>query len=283
MVIKCKVKDFFSIIMPFLYVCIINNVRDMKIAIFQANTIDHRFDENLKRYDEILSQLETDTQLLVMPEMFSTGFTIDTNDAQTMSGSSLRWMKNKSIERGIAIAGSLFIEEDGKYYNRHFFMFPNGDYEYYDKKHLFCLSKEPELLTSGNSKKIVEYLGWKIALFTCYDLRFPLWCKNSYDGDYGYDISIFVASWPEVRSYAWRSLLAARAIENISYLVGVNRCGIDETGVSYSGDSVILNFKGETLVKVEPKKEEIAYHIIDKQSLIDFRNIFPVGRDWDTI
>ena len=156
------------------------------------------------------------------------------------------------------------------------------EYEYYDKKHLFCLSKEPNIITPGNKKKIVNYKDWNIALFTCYDIRFPSWCRNTYlNNNYGYDIAIYVASWAESRSFAWNSLLIGRAIENIAYTIGVNRVGIDNNGIRYNGDSAILNYKGETLARAEKEKEEIVYHLLDKQSLLSFRQSFPFGRDWD--
>lgn len=254
----------------------------MKIGIFQANTIDNKIEENIIRYNSILESLEKDVELLVMPEMFTTGFTIDPNYAETMQGMGLNWMIGVAKTKNIAIAGSLFINEDGRLVNRHFFVFPNGEYEYYDKKHLFCLSKEPELVSPGNKKLIVNYKGWRFNILTCYDLRFPLWARNSYnDGDYAYDVLIYVASWPEARAFQWTSLLRARAIENVSYLIGVNRVGVDNTGLNYTGDSVILNFKGEALVSAAQNKEEILYHTIDKESLSGFRVSFPVGRDWD--
>lgn len=254
----------------------------MKVAIFQANTIDNEAESNLKRYDSVLDNLDKDTELLVFPEMFTTSFSIDIKDAQTMQGKSLRWMIAKAIEKNIAISGTLLIEEGNRYVNRHFFVFPDGKYEYYDKKHLFCLSKEPKVITPGNQKKIVNYKGWNIALLTCYDIRFPSWCRNTYnEGNYGYDIAIYCASWESARNFAWTSLMVGRAIENVSYVIGVNRVGVDKANLVYLGCSTILNFKGETLVGTQQNKEEIAYHTLDKQSLISFRNYFPVGEDWD--
>lgn len=254
----------------------------MKVAIFQANTINNQIESNLLRYDSLLTKLDNDTELLVFPEMFTTGFSFDLEYAETMQGSSLKWMKEKAIEKGIAISGSLIIYENNNYLNRHFFVFPNGEYEYYDKKHLFCLSKEPYIITPGNNKKIVNYKGWNISLFTCYDIRFPSWCRNTYVNDeYGYDIAIYAASWAESRSTAWNGLLIGRAIENIAYTIGVNRVGIDNEKIKYKGDSTILNYKGEILARAENGKEEIVYRVLDKQSLLSFRQSFPIGRDWD--
>lgn len=254
----------------------------MKVAIFQANTVNDEIELNLLRYDSLLKKLESDTELLVFPEMFTSGFSLDINYAETMQGRSLKWMKAKAIEKGTAISGSLFINENDRYFNRHFFVIPNGEYEYYDKKHLFSLSKEPKLITSGNDKRIVNYKGWRIAIFTCYDIRFPIWCRNTYSNNkYGYDIAIYVASWALERNFAWQSLLIGRAIENMAYTIGVNRVGTDKKGVKYNGSSVILNYKGETLAMAENEKEEIVYHTLDNQSLLLFRQSFPIGKDWD--
>lgn len=254
----------------------------MKIAIFQANTADNEIESNLKRYNSFLDKLESDTELLVFPEMFTTGFTININYAETMQGRGLMWLKEKAIEKQIAISATILIKEDGKYVNRHFFVMPDGSYEYYDKKHLFCLSKEPRVITPGKEKKIINYKGWNIALFTCYDIRFPSWCRNAYDnGNYAYDIAIYCASWDSARNLAWTSLPIARAIENVSYVVGVNRVGVDNFNIKYFGDSAILNFKGEELVRAKQNEEEICYYDIDKESLNRFRKSFPVGRDWD--
>jgi omega-amidase len=254
----------------------------MKVAIFQANIVNDEIESNLLRYDSLLNKLHSDTELLIFPEMFTSGFSLNINYAETMQGRSLKWMKEKAIEKGIAISGSLFINENDKYFNRHFFIMPNGEYEYYDKKHLFSLSKEPKVITSGNDKKIVNYNGWKIALFTCYDIRFPIWCRNTYsNNEYGYDIAIYVSSWACERNFAWQSLLVGRAIENMAYTIGVNRVGIDKKGVKYNGSSTILNYKGETLVMAENEKEEIVYHTLDNQSLLLFRQSFPIGKDWD--
>lgn len=254
----------------------------MKIGIFQTNIIDHKIQENISKYNEILKDLDKDTELLVLPEMFTTGFTIEPNDAESIDGLGFNWMKDVAIEKKIGVSGSLFIREENRLINRHFFVFPDGHFQYYDKKHLFCLSREPELVSPGNMKLIVEYKDWRFGINTCYDLRFPTWARNSYNnGDYAYDVLLYVACWPEERAFQWTSLLRARSIENVSYLIGVNRVGVDNKGLNYTGDSVILNFKGERLSGCAQNKEEIAYHILDKQSLKDFRKSFPVARDWD--
>ncbi len=254
----------------------------MKIAIFQTDTKDHKIKENIERYDKILEGLDKDTDLLVFPEMLTTGFTIEPSDAETMDGMGLSWMKKIATTKSIAVDGSLLIREDDKLVNRHFFVFPDGSFEYYDKKYLFCLSKEPERVTRGDKKVIVNYKGWRFRLLTCYDLRFPTWARNAYNnGDYEYDALIYVASWPEIRTKQWTSMLKSRAIENASYLIGVNRVGVDRTGLNYEGDSVILNYVGDVLAGADKNQEEIRYHTLDIDYLKRYRVNFPVAKDWD--
>lgn len=254
----------------------------MKIAIFQANTKDNRIEENLARYRKLLADLDKDTDLLVLPEMFSGGFTMDEEYAETMDDSAgLDFMKELAAEKHIAVSGGLFIKENGKFYNRHFFVTENS-VQHYDKAHLFCLSKEPKVITPGNKQMIVEYKGWKIKLVTCYDIRFPMWTRNRYcNGVFDYDILLCVASWTDLRISQWDVLLEARSIENQAYVVGVNRCGIDNQGNNYQGHSVVRDFKGKLLVVADEDGEQLCYAIADKDRLNDFRTKFPVAKDWD--
>ena len=254
----------------------------MKIAIFQANTKDNKIDENLLRYRSILSKLDWDTDLLVLPEMFAGGFTMDTEYAETMDASKgLEFMKELAEQRHMAVSGGLFIKEGDNYYNRHFFVTENS-VQYYDKAHLFCLSKEPKVITPGDKHIILEYKGWKIKLITCYDIRFPLWARNKYQsGEFDYDILLCVASWTDLRISQWDVLLDARSIENQAYVVGVNRCGIDNQGNNYQGHSVVRDFKGKLLVVADEDGEQVCYANLDKDRLNDFRIKFPVAKDWD--
>src|SRR5574344_1479163 len=217
----------------------------MKVAVFSSNIIDEDVNGNLQRQQTLLLGLEPETDLVVLPEMSSTGFITNTDFAQPMNGKAVSLWQQFAIQKHTAIATSLFIKEKDKYFNRHFFFFPNGQYEYYDKHNLFFVSNEPEVITPGKTKKIVEYCGMRIALFTCYDLRFGLWCANSYSQDrgYAYDVAVFVASWPQVRAEAFACLLKARAIENLSYVIGVNRVGQDKEQNDYNGFATIIDYK----------------------------------------
>lgn len=253
----------------------------MKVAVFSSNIIDEDIDGNLQRQQAILSSLEPETDLVVLPEMSSTGFITNTDFAQPMNGQTVSFWKRFAIQKHTAVATSLFIKEKDNYFNRHFFFFPNGQYEYYDKHNLFSMSNEPEVITSGSKRKIVEYCGMRIALFTCYDLRFALWCANSYSQDrgYAYDVAVFVASWPKTRVETFSCLLKARAIENLAYVIGVNRVGQDKRQNDYNGFACVIDYKGLSLVQSQDK-ETISYCTIDKPLLEAFRASFPVGRDW---
>jgi predicted amidohydrolase len=253
----------------------------MKIAIFQADTKDNQIDENLARYRNMLQDLDADTELLVLPEMFSGGFTMNKDFAETMDGKGVAFMREIAQSKHIAVSGSLFIKEGEDYVNRHFFVTEN-DMKYYDKAHLFCLSKEPKVIRAGKESMIVEYKGWKIKLITCYDIRFPMWCRNTFaDGEFGYDILLCVASWTDLRISHWDILLEARSIENQSYVIGVNRCGLDTDGNNYQGHSIVRDFKGKVLVLADEDAEQICYTTLSKERLSEFRSKFPVAADWD--
>jgi predicted amidohydrolase len=253
----------------------------MKLAIFQADTKDGQVKENITRYKLILKNLEVDTDLLILPEMFLTGFTFDKQFAQTAI-EGLEFMKEMAQNYNIAVCGSLFVEENGEYFNRNFFVYPDLKVEHYDKRHLFSLTDETKILTAGTERKTLIYKNWKIRLATCYDLRFGSWTQNSVqNGFFDYDLLIYVASWADVRIGAWDKLLPARAIENLSFVAGVNRCGLDDTNLIYSGHSVVFNYKGDVMSLANNGQEEISYCFIDMKELIRFRNVFPVWCDWD--
>ncbi len=254
----------------------------MKIAIYQADTTDNAIDSNLEKYKAKLKDLDPQTELLVFPEMFNTGFTIDTEYAEDMQGKSLAFLKEIAQEKDIAVEGSILIKEGEDYVNRHFFV-TKDKVEYYDKKHLFCLSKEPKVVKKGENELIVEHKGWRIKLLTCYDLRFPMWARNHYSEENGfdYDVLVYVASWSDDRISHWELVLPARAIENQSYVIGVNRCGIDKKGYTYKGASIAIDYQGDTMVRATDDKEEIIYATLDKEALNTYRDKFPVSLDWD--
>ena len=241
---------------------------NLKIAIIQTDIVWVSITENLNIYDKKLSNLDTSIELLVLPEMFATGFTINVEEVkQTMEGEVVLWMKQKAKENQVALYGSVIIEDNNKFYNRAIFVFPNGEMEFYDKKHLFSLAGEDTVFSSGNIRKIITYKGWRIMPQVCYDLRFPVWSRN----DLNYDLLIYIASWPEKRSHAWQSLLKARAIENMSYVVGVNRIGTDGNNFKYCGDSVIINELGNELIATPKYGEVIKSFTIEKELLIKSR------------
>jgi len=201
--------------------------------------------------------------------------------AEQMSGPTVEWMKEKAKQYDAAICGSLIIREEGHFYNRMIWIHPSGELSHYDKRHLFGMGGEGDQFTAGDERMIVEYKGLRFCLQVCYDLRFPVWSRNRcVEGKYDYDCILYVANWPSPRANAWQDLLKARAIENISYCIGVNRVGKDDKGLSYLGDSVALDFKGIDLARAGNQDETIQARI-SRDELVAFRSKFPVGLDAD--
>lgn len=248
----------------------------MQITLIQSELYWEDIAANLAMFDVKLANIAS-TDLIVLPEMFTTGFSMNAAAlAETMDGSAVQWMRKQAAAKNAAITGSLIIQEDGKYYNRLIWMLPDGSYQYYDKRHLFSMAKEEETFTAGDKKLIIEYMGWKICPFICYDLRFPVWNRNQED----YDIAIYVANWPDRRSYHWRSLLVARAIENQCYVIAVNRVGTDGKDFYYSGHSSVIDAAGEVLYQ-QQDLEGIKSMSIDRESLLEIRNRLPFLKDRD--
>ena len=218
----------------------------MKVAVVQTHIIWENAVENRSHLSQIINGSLEEIDLIVLPEMFSTGFTMHPKKvAETMQGDTILWLQHLAQAKNCAITGSLVIEEQGKFYNRLVFVFPDGTLKHYDKRHLFSLAGEHKEFSAGKNRLIVEYKGWKICPLICYDLRFPVFSRNSEE----YDLLIYVANWPEVRSDAWNSLLKARAIENMTYTIGVNRIGQDENKNKYFGDSQIIDCMGNYVVE----------------------------------
>lgn len=250
----------------------------MKIAILQLDTQWKAPLKNIERIDYLLSTKASEADIVVLPEMFSTGFTMKPSEvAETMNGNTVKWLLESAKKHNTAIAGSIVIEENGNFYNRFMFVTPDGEIFKYDKRHLFRMAGEDEVYTMGNERVIIEYKGWRIMPLVCYDLRFPVWSRNKND----YDILIYVASWPAVRSYPWKSLSVARAIENLCYTICCNRVGEDPKN-TYSGDSGIYNFKGEPMSLATPSVEEVIIADLDKEALLEFRKTFPAHLDADS-
>ena len=239
----------------------------MKVTLIQSPLIWESPKENRNYFEEKINSIAENTELIVLPEMFTTGFTMNPkNVAEPMQGETVLWIQSLAKAKNCAITGSMVIEEKGNFYNRMLFVFPSGEIQFYDKKHLFTLAGEDKVYTSGKQKVIVNYLDWKICLQVCYDLRFPAFSRNSED----YDLLIYVASWPKIRINAWDALLKARAIENMSYVIGVNRIGEDDNGYEYTGHSQAVDFLGEYVVG-PTESENIFIAEFDKEKMISTR------------
>jgi omega-amidase len=217
------------------------------------------------------------TDLIVLPEMFTTGFSMEAGSlAETMAGATVAWLREESAAVGCAITGSLIVEEGGKHYNRLVWATPDGGLAHYDKRHLFRMAHEDQHYAAGEHRMVVTLKGWRVCPLVCYDLRFPVWSRNRGD----YDVLLFVANWPSRRRTAWSALLRARAIENVCYVVGVNRVGKDGNGASYTGDSVALDFLGQVLGG-ERGGDFVETVVLDRESLATFRRDFPAHLDAD--
>lgn len=254
----------------------------MKITFIQTRLHWEDRDKNLEHFTSLIDSIKEPTDLIVLPEMFTTGFSMNPEKiAEPHQTLSFEWLKKKAAEKKAVITGSIAIEENGKYYNRLHWAQPNGEVDFYDKRHLFRLAKEDEKYTMGQQKILKKINDWKIQPLICYDLRFPVWSRNFKDQQPVYDVLIYVANWPEVRNYPWKQLLIARAIENQCYVIGVNRIGKDGNGFEHSGDSVVINPRGEIVSKTKAHEESVETVTLDKNYLEEFRKVFPVGLDSD--
>jgi predicted amidohydrolase len=234
---------------------------------------------NLEMLEQKINSIKQKTEVVILPEMFSTGFSMKPEAfAEKMNGESIEWMKSMAASKIIIIAGSVIIEEDGKFFNRLIWMLPNGEYGVYDKRHLFAYADEHNHYTAGNKRLIAQVKGWKINLQVCYDLRFPVWARQQTEKEF--DLLIYVANWPERRNTAWKTLLQARAIENQCYVVGVNRVGNDGNNIHYSGDSMIIDPLGEILYH-KANEEDVFTYTLQKEKLDEVREKFPFWRDAD--
>ena len=258
-------------------------MQDLRITLIQADLKWEDKAHNLKHLSGRINSIEQATDIIVLPEMFTTAFSMKPEVfAEDVNAESLQWMQHQAAKKQAAVVGSFMVKEQGKYFNRLYFVKPDGSFEQYDKRHLFRMGNEQEHFSQGEKPLILEYKGWKIQSLICYDLRFPVWAKNTYDnGEYGYDACILVANWPAVRSQVWKTLSSARAIENQVYWIGVNRIGKDGHGLDHSGDSNIWDAKGIPMLVAEPSVEFVKTITISKEELNDFRGKFTVGLDWD--
>lgn len=238
----------------------------------------NNFEENLKDFDKGYADI------ILFPEMFNTGFSINPSLAEDMNGKSVNYLQEKASKLDAVVMATLMIKEDDKVYNRLVCVYPNGEIKHYDKRHLFCLSDENKLLTKGTNYLIVDVKGWMIKPLICYDLRFPVWSKNVSGNEYEYDVLIYLANWPSARDYHWETLLKARAIENQSYVIGLNRIGVDGRGIDHCGNSMCVDFRGYTTEianKTHRDKSVMIFDKLDYNSLKEYRESFPTSKDWD--
>jgi omega-amidase len=238
---------------------------------------------NLNMFEEKINMIDVAGQIVVLPEMFSTGFSMKPEQlAEEMNGPAVEWMKRVAAEKKIILTGSLIISDEGNYYNRLIWMLPNGHFGYYDKRHLFAFGEEDKHYSGGSKRLIASVSGWKVNLMVCYDLRFPVWARQQFDDErnFEYDVLIYVANWPERRNTAWKSLLRARAIENQCYVIGVNRVGDDGNNIYHSGDSMAIDPLGEILYQMADEEDVFSIKL-DKEHLLDIRKKFQFWRDAD--
>lgn len=250
----------------------------MKIALIQTSLAWENPIENRSHLAQKITSFMEDVDLIVLPELFSSGFTMNPKAvAETMDGETVLWVQHLAKAKNAAITGSLVIEENGKYYNRLLFVYPDGEIKTYDKRHLFTLAGEDKCYSAGEDKLILEYKGFKICPLICYDLRFPVFARNIEN----YDLLLYVANWPKLRINAWDILLKARAVENMCYTIGVNRIGTDANNHEYSGHSQLVDFLGNYLI--EPQETDGVFIVeIDKEKLLETRSKLAFLNDRDT-
>ena len=258
-------------------------MQDLKVSFIQANLIWENKASNLSYFADKIRGLNKKTDLIVLPEMFTTAFSMKPElFAELPESETHRWMAQLSEETNSCLAGSYMVNVSGNYFNRFVIMYPNGQFLTYDKRHLFRMGKEHHHFTAGEQSLIFECQGWKIKALICYDLRFPVFSKNNYKQDqYDYDALIYVANWPKVRNNIWKNLLVARAIENQAYVIGVNRIGKDGNGLDHAGSSCVIDPRGEYCIAPTEDTARVASTILSMSKLEDFRNKFTVGLDWD--
>jgi len=255
-----------------------NKKETLSVTLIQTSLHWEDARANRSMFSETIEALSEATDLIVLPEMFTTGFSMKAKTlAEPNNGETLEWMQQQAKNTGAAVTGSVIVSENGNYFNRLFFVLPNGNYETYDKKHTFTLANEHRTYTAGGKRLIVDYKGFRICPLICYDLRFPVWARNTED----YDVLIFVANWPAKRIAAWDALLKARAIENMAYCIGVNRVGEDGNGHAYTGHSGVYDVLGASMLETEPEKAFVATVILEKKHVQKHREHLQFLQDRD--
>ncbi len=254
-------------------------MQDLRIALIQFDIVWQNPISNRNILEAKIANIDPKADLIILPEMFTTGFTMDTTKhTEQMEGKTLFWMKQMAANSNTVITGSIIIKERNHYFNRLLWITPKGEQYYYDKRHLFRMAEEHNYFAQGNMQPIFKLKGWRIKPQICYDLRFPVWSRNN---DLEYDLLFYVANWPKARISAWDTLLQARAIENLSYSIGVNRVGTDGNKKDYNGHTACYNYKGELLGNMV-EKEAIVYVDLSKPDLDNYRKSFPANLDADT-
>lgn len=251
----------------------------LKITLIQTDNFWEDIDKNLRKLSSKVAEIKEDTDMIVLPELFSTGFTMEAKQvAESMEGEGVAWMLKLAQQKSCLVMGSLLIVEDGYYYNRMIVAFPDNKFKYYDKRHLFSFAGEDKVFKAGNDRLIFEYKGFRICPLICYDLRFPVWARNTED----IDLMVFVANWPNARMLAWDTLLRARSIENLCYVVGLNRIGIDNNQLEYTGHSGVFDAMGDKILHLEPAKEMLDSVTLYKSNIDEVRSKFRFLEDRDT-
>ena len=251
---------------------------NLRVSLVQTDLVWEDPAANCAQLEEKLAILAGETDVVVLPEMFATGFSMSANGAEIGRGPALQWMQVQANRLGALIVGSLKVKQQNSFYNRLYAVHPDGTYSSYDKRHLFRMGGEHEFYQPGDEQVILSFKGWNIALFVCYDLRFPVWSRNVGSA---YDTAIYVANWPAPRANAWRTLLQARAIENLSYVIGVNRVGTDSNTLDYAGDSLLVDFKGSIQLDLQ-SVDQIMTSELSHEALSEFRAKFPAHLDADS-
>jgi omega-amidase len=258
---------------------------DLRTTLVQGATRWHDPAGNRDYYGGLMSGLRGATDLILLPETFTSGFSNEAiHDAETMQGPTVDWLREQSRDLGAAITGSVQIRDSGAVFNRLFFVTPDGALRHYDKRHLFRYAGEHERYAAGRDRVSIEWKGWRICPLVCYDLRFPVYSRNRFDveraGALDYDLLLYVANWPSARAHAWKTLLPARAVENLCYVAGLNRVGMDGNGLHYSGDSAVLDFLGQPM-GVSNDEEGILTATLSLTELLAYRTRFPAMLDAD--
>ena len=252
---------------------------NLKLALLQYDLVWENPEENRINFTNHITAIYEDIDLIILPEMFTTGFTMNAKDHfETMNGDTVTWMQTMAGQKKAAICGSIIIKENEHFFNRMLFVYPNGEIKHYDKRHTFTLAGEDRVYEKGKTRDIFELKGWKICPQICYDLRFPVWARNTVD----YDLLIYVANWPEIRINAWNALLKARAIENLSYCIGVNRIGLDGNGHPYCGNSQSIDPMGNIIGYLDENELGTIITTLSKTDLKDVRNKLNFLEDRDS-